>query len=280
MARVLIAGCGYVGCALGAKLAADGHDVWGLRRDPGKLPPEIQPLSGDLTRLDTLGCLPMSLDFVFYTAGAGRGDEDAYRAIYLDGMGRLLDALSDQGERPKRIFFTSSTAVYAQRRGEWVDEDSVTAPANFRGDILLCAERLLLASPQLATIVRLGGIYGPDRASLLRAAIEGKMTIQAGPPHYTNRIHRDDAAGALRHLMGCEDLPEIVLGVDREPADEAEVYRWLAERTGAPTPLEGDGSAGPRPRRSGSKRCSNARLLATGYRFHYPTFREGYESVL
>ncbi len=269
-----------MGCALGARLAADGHDVWGLRRNPGKLPPEIQPLSGDLTRVDSLGCLPVGLDFVFYTAGAGRGDEDAYRSIYLDGIGRLLDALSDQGERPKRFFLTSSTAVYAQRRGEWVDEGSVAAPANFRGDILLCGERLLLAGNQPATIVRLGGIYGPDRAQMLRAVAEGRMSIRPGAPHYTNRIHRDDAAGTLRHLMGCEDLPEIVLGVDCEPADEAVVIRWLAERAGVPLAREGDASASPRPRRSGSKRCSNSRLLAAGYRFRYPTFREGYESLL
>jgi nucleoside-diphosphate-sugar epimerase len=236
---------------------------------------------GDLTRAETLGGLPVAMDYVFFTAGAKSRQESAYRATYLDGIGNLLRALKEQGECPRRIFFTSSTAVYAQRRGEWVDEDSVTAPNRFSGDILLLSERLLLASAFPATVVRLGGIYGPGRTSLIERVRSGTARRRPGSPHYTNRIHRDDAAGALRHLMTRAEPPdEVYLGVDSEPADEAEVLGWLAERLGAPQPPEQEDESGASKRGAGNKRCRNARLLATGYRFRYPSFREGYQAVL
>ncbi len=279
MAKILIAGCGYIGTQLGVSLVAAGHEVWGLRRSAAALPRSIQPLHADLTRLDSLGCLPVGIDFIFYTAGAGATDEAAYRAVYLDGVGRFLDAIVDQGEKPRRVFFTSSTAVYAQRRGEWVDEESHTAPDGFRGDLLLCGERLILASPFPSTVVRFGGIYGPGRDSLLRAVREGGIRPQSGAAHYTNRIHRDDAAGVLQHLMGLEDLDDIYLAVDNEPSEQGEVIRWLAQALNLPVPAEEPGSALTGNRSSGSKRCRNTRLLATGYRFLYPSYRDGYASL-
>jgi len=283
MAKVLIAGCGYVGSALAQMLHRDGHQVWGLSRNPDHLPEGVRPIAADLTRLESLGNLPAGLDFVFYTAGAGAGggDEVNYRRAYLDGVDRLLNSLVDQGEKPKRVFFTSSTAVYDQRRGEVIDEDSPTAPSNFRGDILLCTERLLQAGPFPATIVRLGGIYGPGRDRLLRAVRAGDIKIRSGSaPHYTNRIHRDDAAGCLRHLMGLDEPQGIYLGVDHEPVAETDLLRWLADRLAVPSRARSSDGERPSVRRAGSKRCSNDRLLASGYRFEYPTFREGYEMVI
>ncbi len=282
MAKVLIAGCGYVGGALGQMLVADGHEVFGLKRNPENLPAGIVPLRADLSLPETLGGLPASIDYIFYTAGAARGDEESYRKSYLDGVGRLLSSLAELGEKPKRIFFTSSTSVYDQRRGEKIDESSHTAPSNYRGDIILMTERLLLADSLPGCVVRFGGIYGPGRDRLLRAVRNGEVAIQGDEPHYTNRIHRDDAAGCLRHLMGLDDeeMHDIYLAVDHEPAEEAVVLRWLADRLGVKLPTLGAGSPPGQMRRAGSKRCINDRLIATGYRFRYPTFREGYEMVI
>ncbi len=284
MARVLIAGCGYVGSALGELLVADGHEVFGLRRNPENLPAGIKPVRADLSLPETLVSLPTGIDTIFYTAGASRSDEEGYRYAYLDGMGRLLGALADLAEKPKRIFFTSSTSVYDQRRGEWVDEESKAAPSSYRGDIMLMTERLLLAGEIPGTVVRLGGIYGPGRDRLLRAVARGEVAASDGEPHYTNRIHRDDAAGCLRHLMQLEAPASLYLGVDHEAAEESAVLRWLADRLGVKLPEPGDadreGEAPARVRRAGSKRCRNDRLVESGYRFQYPTFREGYEMVI
>lgn len=280
MAQMLIAGCGYVGTALGVRLAAAGHEVWGLRRSAIGLPAEIRYLAADLTDPQTLRDLPPGLEWVFYTAAADGADEEAYRAVYVDALRHLLQALQRQGQAPRRVFYTSSTAVYAQADGEWVDETSPTAPTHFTGKCLLEGERLLLEGPFPATVLRLGGIYGPGRTSLIERIRQGRAFCSAGPPRYTNRIHRDDCAGALHHLMTLAEPDGLYIGVDHEPADQCDVLRWLAAQVGAPPPrLEAGADAGRR-RQHTNKRCRNAKLVASGYSFQYPTFREGYTALL
>jgi nucleoside-diphosphate-sugar epimerase len=274
--RALIAGCGYVGTALAERLAAGGCEVFGLRRTVAGLPAAIRPLAADLTDPATLDRLPGDLDFVFYTAGAERGDEPSYRRAYVEGVRNLLAALA---AAPRRLLVTSSTAVYAQDAGEWVDEGSETAPAGFRGRILLEAERCVLAAPFPATVLRLGGIYGPSRTRLVEDVRAGRARFVPG--RFTNRIHRDDAAGALEHLAGLDAAAACTLGVDCDPAEERVVLEWLAERLGAPRPRASEaGEDAAASRRAGSKRCCNARLLAAGYRFQHRSFREGYAALL
>jgi nucleoside-diphosphate-sugar epimerase len=276
MAKVLIAGCGYVGSALGAALVADGDVVFGLRRRVVSLPAGVQPIEADLAVAKTLRDLPPGLDFVVYAASPGGPDDALYRTAYVEGVSRLLEALAAQRQNPKRIFLLSSTSVYGQDRGEWVDESSPTQPADFRGKRILEAEKILGAAGQAATIVRLGGIYGPQRVSMIERVRSGRAVVPRGGPRYTNRIHRDDCAGALRHLMRLPAPEPVYIGVDSEPADDATVLRWLAGAIGAPEPRVDAAAAGGRA----NKRCRNDRLLASGYSFRYPTFREGYSALL
>jgi nucleoside-diphosphate-sugar epimerase len=274
----LIAGCGYVGSALGAVLVGDGHDVWGLRRRVVSLPAGVHPIEADLGLPGTLGDLPDGLDFVFYMASPGGSDDALYRAAYVEGLGNLIQALRGRGQSPRRVFFASSTAVYGQDQGEWVDEDSPAAPRHFSGRRLLEAERLLRDCPHAATVVRFGGIYGPRRTGIVERVRTGNARFRVDPPHYTNRIHLDDCVGVLRHLLGLTSPATLYLGVDCEPADEATVLNWLAGALGAPAPRPAPPDEGPRAR--GNKRCGNARLLASGYVFRHPTFREGYTALL
>jgi len=279
MARVLIAGCGYTGIALAKLLTSEGHSVWGLRRHPEVLPDTIRPLKADLCDPASLVLIPPTLDFVFYTAAAERADDASYQAAYVTGIQNLLNHLSESHQLLRRIFFTSSTAVYAQTGGEWVDEASETLPREFSGRRLLEGEALLLRGPFAATVVRMAGIYGPSRTRLIDQVRRGEAVDQIGAPHYVNRIHRDDCAGVLHHLMRLSSPETLYLGTDSEPVDQAEVFRWLAKRLGAtPSPARPRGLSG-RDSRS-NKRCRNSRLLQSGYSFLYPTFREGYEPIL
>jgi nucleoside-diphosphate-sugar epimerase len=280
MHRCLIAGCGYVGAALGALLASEGHTVFGLRRHALQMPPGVEPLEADLGVPASLARLPGALDFVFYLASPGGADDALYRSAYVDGLRNLQAALARQSQQPRRLLFASSTAVYGQHEGEWVDESSPAEPVDFRGRRLLEAERLLGSGPVPGIAVRFGGIYGPRRTGLVAQVRGGRAVIRPGPPHYTNRIHRDDCAGVLRHLMQLEGPEPVYLGVDSEPADEAAVLRWLAGALGAAEPrLGAEGERHGRERRT-SKRCRNHRLLASGYGFLYPSFREGYRAIL
>lgn len=278
MARILIAGCGYVGTALAKRLTDSGHEVWALRRDVSGLPDNVQGVSADLTDPHTLTSLPGSLDFVFYTAGADRFSEDAYRDAYVTGPTHLTEALDALDIHPQRLIFTSSTGVYHQDGGAWVDESAPTKPRNFSGKLVREGERLLLASAHPAIVVRLGGIYGPGRTRLIDRVRNGEARCAPGAPRYINLIHRDDCAGVLAHLITLPKPATCYLAVDCEPADRNEIYRWVAGRLGLPEPPGGE--AETERRRTSNKRCSNARLLDSGYEFLYPTFREGYAGLL
>jgi nucleoside-diphosphate-sugar epimerase len=279
MAKVLIAGCGYVGTALACVLAADGHEVFALRRRVDRLPAGLRPIEADLTDVDSLRRLPGGIDVVFYTASADARDDRSYRSAYVDGLRHLLAAL--EGRALRRVLYASSTGVYAQQGGEWVDENSPAEPRHFSGVRLIEGETLVGRSRHPATVVRLAGIYGPGREGLLDRVRRGEATFPAGPPVYANRIHRDDCVGVLRHLMSLERVEPLYVAADDEPAAMAVVLGWIAERLGVPPPRT-VAQPGPQMRYGGSsnKRVTNARLLASGYRFRYPTFREGYAALI
>lgn len=280
MSRTLIAGCGFVGMQLGIDLAADGHEVWGLRREPGGLPAAIRPLCADLTKPATLQDLPADLDLVFFAAAPDHHDDAGYRSVYVEGLRHLLQTLVAHGQRPRRLLFTSSTAVYSQSNGDWVDEDSPTEPRGFAGHRLLEAEHLVLTSPFPSIVVRLAGIYGPGRGRMVDSVRNGTATCPDGTPVYTNRIHRDDCAGVLRHLATIADPLPLYLAADHEPADTGTVLHWLADQLHAPPPAIRPASELQSWERGSSKRCRNDRLVGSGYRFRFRTFRDGYGAIL
>jgi len=280
MAQVVIAGCGYVGNALARMLIDEDHQVFGVRRDVSKLAPGVQGIEGDLAQPKTLGPAPRRVEYAVFAVGADEGSEQAYRRAYLDGLAGFLEWLADEGQRPRRIVMTSSTSVYGQRRGEYIDEDSPTHPTHFRGETLLTSERLLAASGLSCVVVRLGGIYGPGRTSLIDRARSGGLRLRSSE-HFTNRIQRDDAAGLIRHLLFHPSPEPLYLGVDDESAEESKVYEWIAKELGVPAPVpDVEDATASRRRDVGSKRCSNRRARESGYRFRYPTFREGYAELI
>jgi nucleoside-diphosphate-sugar epimerase len=280
MARILIAGCGYVGSELARLRVASGDDVFGLRRNPVNLPAGVVPIPADLAVSRSLVELPESLDSVVYAASPGGSDDAFYRTTFVEGLRNLLEVLASRSAPPRRVIFVSSTAVYGQKKGEWVDETSATEPGHFSGERLLEAEALLRESELPGVVLRLGGIYGPRRTRLLDRVRQGRVSIARGGPQYTNRIHRDDCANVLHHLIDLADPADCYLGVDHEPADEADVFKWLAGVLGAPSPRVASSDERREPRRGGNKRGRNDRLLASGYSFRYPNFREGYTAVL
>ena len=275
--RILIAGCGYVGTVLATRLAAEGHTVWALRRTSRALPAGVEVLCADLADPTTLVNLPEGLDFVFYTAAAGGYEEPRYRAAYVEGPRNLLNALAHQRQEVKRVFFTSSTGVYAQQGGEWIDEASPAEQTHFSGATLLEGEHIFQTAPWPVTIVRLGGIYGPGRTQQLEN-VRNRVAVCPAEPTYVNLIHRDDCAGILHHLMNTDAPEALYLGVDCEPAERGTMLRWMAELLGVPEPPTASAEAEGRGAR-GNKRCSNARILSSGYTFAFPTYREGYTDI-
>lgn len=294
-----MAGCGDLGTETGLRFAASGHKVVGWRRSPDKIPSGIEGVGVDLSSGE-LPPLPPGTSAVVVALSADSPTEDAYRAAYVDGLGHVLDAVDAAraaGTSPDRVVFVSSTAVYGDADGGWVDETTTAVPGSFSGRIMREAEDLLTSRLRgtgiTPVVLRLGGIYGPGRTRLIDQVRNGKAVIPA-ESHFTNRIHRDDAAAAIVHLCTMEARPEtLYVGVDNDPAELGDVLGFLAAELGLPQPASeeprggtsgeparsGERSQGE-PSRGGNKRCSNARLLGTGFEFQYPSFREGYRAIL
>ncbi|MFQ5598615.1 MAG: SDR family oxidoreductase [Nitrospiria bacterium] len=275
MTKILIVGLGKIGQGLGVRLIAAGHDVLGLRRQPpeNRLK-EIKVVTGDIRRARDVESLETDFDHVIFSVAADRREEASYRAIYDIGLGHLLDLFSTAARKPQWIF-VSSTTVYGQSQGEWVDEGSPTAPNRPTGNIILQAEQRVLANRPENIVVRFSGIYGPGREGLLRRT-KNTESVQVNPPYYTNRIHQDDCVGVLHFLlekqMAGDTLDRCYVASDDAPAPKHEVMWWLADRMHCPR-----APAKPATKEmSQNKRCSNKRLKSLGFRFEYPTYREGY----
>lgn len=265
---VLIAGCGYVGAALARELVADGERVYGLRRDVSKLPDGVVPVAADLADPSglerALGPVADDVDQLVYAASADERTAEAYHRAYVAGLDHVLRALA--AAPLERVVFTASTAVYGQSDG-WVDEDSPTEPRSFTGRVLLEGEARLREAPCRTVSLRLAGIYGPGRTRLVSQVEAGAL----GANRWTNRIHRDDCAGALATLLRLGAPAPTYVGVDDAPAALADVAAFLAAELGVPAPDLPDPPSG--------KRCRNARLR-DHYALRYPTYREGYPAIV
>lgn len=283
--KVLVAGAGYVGLALCAELAQRGDEVIALRRHPPTDLTGFASVAADLVdpaslrRAATNGELPEDVDALVYCAAAKRRDQGAYRGAYVDGLRNLLSALRKRGSGPERVIFTSSTAVYEQRDGGWVDERSPTEPDAETARILLEAEAITRDAAEHATVLRLAGIYGPGRTRLLDRIASGEARIPHTPV-YTNRIHRDDCAGLLARLLELDAPPPLVVGVDDRPVDVETLYRFLAAELGVPTPAHADEEAGPLAFGRSHKRCRSVVREAIGYHLRVPSYREGYRDMI
>ncbi|MCG8295935.1 SDR family oxidoreductase [Pseudomonas entomophila] len=275
----LIVGCGDVGSRLARQLLAQGWQVSGLRRSVDQLPEGVRPIAADLSDRRQPEAWPeRAPDYLVYCVAASQHDEAGYQAAYVEGLRHVLGWLASNGQAPRRLLFVSSSSVYAQQDGEWIDETASTAPEGYSGKVMLEAERLALESGIPVSVVRLTGIYGPGREWLLSQVRQGYRVAEE-PPLYGNRIHAEDAASLLAHLLQADAkgvaLDDCYIGVDDDPAPLADVVAWLRGYLGVT-----EWSDEQRVRRTGSKRCSNARARALGWVPQYPSYKEGYAAIL
>ena len=270
--RVLIAGCGDVGNVLAISLMEDGHVVFGLKRNISSLPAGVIPIQADLTDPRTLAKLPVNIERLVFLPTPASRDKEGYKAIFIDGWNNLWGALKAS---PARTLVISSTAVFGESAGGLVDEVSVPEPTGFNGKILLEMEQLASGCTSELVVVRISGIYGPGRERLIRQAASGGLEVQQTPPFYTNRIHRDDAAAALKHLLFIDKAEALYIASDSLPAPRYEVVEWLAgmQDAEAPTGLVDEQA-------SQGKRVNNQRLRDSGFKLSYPDYRAGYGAVL
>lgn len=279
--RVLIAGCGDLGLRVAKLLGLENasNQSWGLRRHPDVESAQDVPgftwISADLTQPNTLYDLPGQITHILFTAAPNARTEADYRAVYREGLEHLLQAVASPALQ--RMLFVSSTAVYGDHGAQWIDEETPTAPKSFNGRVLLETEHWLHSQrARFETLsLRLSGIYGPGRSYLLDRLRTGQATAPAGESHWVNRIHIEDAAAAVLHLMNLPNPQPIYLVTDSTPLPMRVLYDALAKLVGGPVPSEGAA-----PASVGSKRLSNARLRDSGFTLMWPDSRAGHAALI
>lgn len=272
--KVAIVGCGDLGSEVAKQLLQSGVVTIGVRRSAQCIA-GVDMIQADVSQPATLSKLSvLQPEVVVYCVAAGGQSDAEYQAAYVEGLRNVL-ATQVHNKHLKHVFFVSSTRVYGQN-GDAILDGSVTAiPADFGGQRLLEAESLLQSLPCSSTVLRLSGIYGPGRLRMINLA----QSPQSWPQHniWTNRIHRDDAAGFIVFL-----IMQIVAGkipqncyivTDSMPVSQYEVLGWIAKKLGLTVPQTQSGC-------EGGKRLSNQAMLETGFELQYPDYQTGYQALL
>ena len=277
--RVLLAGCGDLGTRLGLRLVDQEHEVIGLRRRVAELPDAFETIAMDLTRLgapergragDAVRSDPRldALDAVIITLTPDESTRDGYERSYLHGLRGLAHVLESQ---PGRVILVSSTRVLAEDPTRVITEDAPLAPGSGPGEVLAAAESEAAELFDHLTIVRPAGIYGPGRTRLIDSVRRGQ---RFNHQRWTNRIHRDDLVRGLERLALGSEPPDLVHAVDSLPAQMGEVAAFIADRLGVPVP---DHIEDEKP---GGKRIDGTRFRALVGELGYPTYRDGFSSML
>lgn len=275
MYNILIVGAGYLGSAAARHFKEKKQRVYAVTRSPAKAAAfeaeGILPVVADLQKPETLKKIPAA-HFIVIAVAPDQSTEEEYRRIYLDGIRNFLESRA-RYPRPYLMVLVSSTSVWKDSAGAWVDETVPADSDSEKGTILRASEELILKSGYPAVILRLSGIYGPGR-NRLEVFRSGRWPASGESDSYMNMIHVEDAAGLFPVLFKKSREGEIYIGTDDEPVLRSVFCRWLSEKTGVtPAPVQAITSPG-------GKRLKNQRLKDLGFQFHYPTFREGYESFL
>lgn len=281
--RILIIGCGYLGMAIGERLVAAGHSVTGVRRGPdvdGELAARgIGLIEGDITDRNNVRSWPDGWDVVINAVSSSRGGAEVYRQVYGNGTRHVVERYAGSGLA--RYIHISSTSVYGQTDGGWVDEDAATEPGTETGGVLVDTERWLLEERKArgfpVVLLRVAGIYGPGRGHLLSQLLKGEARIQGDGSRWVNMVHRDDAARAVICVAEASEVGSVYNVVDDEPVAQGAFVKWLAQEHGkASPPMATELENSARKRGLTHKRVLNRRLRALGWKLEYPTYREGY----
>ncbi len=285
---LVVFGAGYVGGAV-ARQAAAGLRVIALTRNPDKAAAlaaaGVETVVADLADTGWHERVPAEgVDFVLNCVASGGGGLEGYRRGYVDGLRSIL-AWGARAAAPGHLIYTGSTSVYPQGDGARVDESAepVAASPDDPAGLLRTAEQLALDWPGRATVLRLAGIYGPDRHHLLDQLRTAPATLPGHGDHHLNLIHRDDIAGGCWSAWAAGDAAAgtVFNLADDGAATRAELTAWLAGRLGVPVPAFTGEAAPGRRRVTPDRVIVNTKARAVlGWRPLYPTFREGYAALL
>lgn len=279
----LIFGCGFLGCRVVRRWRQAGHCVAALTRSADRARElagqGIAGVLGDVTQPETLVNLPRA-DTVLYAVGWDPCGAASRWQVYVDGLRCVLAALPP----PRRLIYISSTGVYGDSGGAWVDEQSPCDPTREAGRAFLAAEKLLGEHPigERSIVLRMAGIYGPKR--LLREAdLRSGRPMPVASDSMLNLIHVDDAVAAVLAAEERAEPPCRYLVSDGSPVERRDYFSFAAKLLRLPPPRFTEPSTEERLGRheGASKRVDSGRIQRElGLQWLYPSYREGLTALL
>ena len=275
--KALIIGCGYLGSKV-AKIwqQRDQHVAVVTRsQDNANHFCELgyQPIMADITDAESLSKIPTDTNVVLFSVGFDRSRYSNIRQVYVDGLKNVLDRLRGSD---CHFVYISSTGVFGDCAGQWIDETTSAEPIRPGGQACLDAEQLVIERLENYTILRLAGIYGPGRIPRLKA-IKDQAWNELGQSGHINLIHVDDAAEIVALMVDKKILGEMFLVSDGQPVDRQKFYEFIADQVGtSPINWTVETKVDVSRRSAADKKVSNRKLLEhTHYRFQFPDFQSG-----
>ena len=273
--KLLIIGCGKLGQKVGLFSEDMPLDLIGLKRKK-ITSTNIKILEQDIFEESFFDQVKkISPHFIIYCISADSPSEKGYQKNYVEGLKQVIKSTKSI-KNFQHFFFISSTSVYGENSQQFIDEFSETDPENYRGIILLEAEKLLKSVNFNYTILRLSGIYGSGRNYMINLSKDPTRWPEFD--RWTNRINEEDAANFILFLLTqCLNyqVPEkLYLLTDSEPVRLYDLLNWIRQH------LNLNKNNKPKSRHVLGKRLRSSIIPSLQFKFKFPSYKYGYKELI
>ena len=275
--KVLIIGCGQLGFSIVNNADPDVFKLYGFSRSLRKSPASIEMHQVDILKTEAIDVIKLiNPEIIIYAVSADTQSIESYQDHYVVGLKKTYEAILKL-DHFKHLFFVSSTRVYGQKTTKILSELDIAEPSDYGGEALMEAETVARQLKDKATILRLSGIYGPNRKRMIQLAQSNPGNWPA-TNNWSNRIHEEDAARfivfLMKRIMMNESIEPLYLVTDGVPTKQYDVLTWIRNRLQLTTDTI------ELPILESGKQLQSVLLNQTGFVLKYPDFTYGYEAII
>ena len=275
--KILIVGCGQLGFSIVKNADPDIFKLYGFSRSLRKSPPSIEMHQVDILKTEAIDAIKLiNPEIIIYAVSADTQSIESYQEHYVAGLKNTYEAILEL-DQFKHLFFVSSTRVYGQKTTKILSELDIAEPSDYGGEALLEAETVARQLKDKATILRLSGIYGPNRTRMIQLAQSTPGNWPA-TNNWSNRIHEEDAARfivfLINRIMLNEPIESLYLVTDGVPTKQYDVLTWIRNRLQLTTDTI------EVPILESGKQLQSVLLNQSGFELKYPDFTYGYEAII
>lgn len=268
--NIAIIGCGYIGTEVALLWTKKGHHITATTRSPEKLDElsKAAQKSQILKGGDEQELIPLITNNDAILVSIAADGPEQYETAYLQ-TAQIFRHLALEMDLPRHLIYTSSTSVYGDHHGRWVDEESELLVKGEQGKILIESEKIYLSLQELGwhvCILRLAEIYGPDRELSKRVKQLENHTLPGTGDSYTNMIHKTDCAHGIDYAFR-HNLEGIFNLADDDHPTRKELYHQISEKFRLP---QAKWDPTHKSMHNGNKRVSNHKIKAEGFIFRHP----------